>query len=53
MILNTSGTNYVCIPKTDNWVNKISFSDISGNLIYVENIYDNKYPSISMLKKKN
>jgi hypothetical protein len=53
MILNTSGTNYICLPKTDNWVNKTSIRDISGNLIYVENIYDNKYPYISTLKKKN
>ena len=53
MIFNTSGTNYVCIPKTDNWVNKASINDINGNLIYVENIYDNKYPSIIIPEEGN
>jgi hypothetical protein len=51
MIFNTSGTNYVCIPKNNNWVNQTSINEINGNLIYVD-IYNDKYPSISMLKKK-
>jgi hypothetical protein len=36
MIFNESGTNYICVEKNNEWLDKLSINEISGNLIYVD-----------------
>jgi hypothetical protein len=36
MIFNTSGTNYIFVEKNNEWLDKLSINEISGNLIYVD-----------------
>ena len=36
MIFNTCGTNYICVEKDNEWLDRLSINEISGNLIYVD-----------------